>query len=191
MNIIFATNNKNKLKEIQNVVPERFIIDSLSDIGCNEEIPEIGTTLKANASQKSKYVLNKYHKNCFSDDTGLEIDALGGEPGVYSARYAGPRRNSNQNMDKVLDNLANEENRKAHFKTVISLVLEDKEYFFEGVCEGTITKEKSGAEGFGYDPIFIPNGYSKTFAEMTLKEKGEISHRGKAFQKLIYFLEGL
>lgn len=191
MQITFATNNKNKLKEIQNLVPERFIINSLDDIGCKEEIPETGNTLKANASQKSHYILKKYQEDCFSDDTGLEIDALNGEPGVYSARYAGPRRNSNHNMDKVLENLNTIENRAARFKTVISLILEGKEYFFEGVCEGVITKEKSGTDGFGYDPIFMPIGFDRTFAEMTIEEKGIISHRGKAIAKLVDFLEML
>lgn len=189
MHIVFATNNKNKLKEIQNLIPEGIVIKSLNDINCHEEIPETGKTLQANAKQKSDYVVDGYQVNCFADDTGLEILALNGEPGVYSARYAGPQRDSNDNMNLVLKNLEGETNRNAQFKTVISLYLDGKQYFFEGICEGQITQEKSGSEGFGYDPIFTPNGYKTTFAEMSMQEKNKISHRGRAVQKLIAFLE--
>lgn len=188
MKITFATNNKNKLKEIQNLVPEGIIIQSLSEIGCDQDIPETGFTLKENAQQKSDYIIQRYKVNCFSDDTGLEIKSLNDEPGVFSARYAGPQKNSEDNIDLVLDNLKGKEDRSAQFKTVISLYLDGKQYFFEGVCKGTITKERSGSEGFGYDPIFIPEGYKTTFAEMSMDEKNKISHRGRAVQKLIEFL---
>ena len=188
MQIVFATNNKNKLKEIQNLVPDGIIIQSLSEIGCHQNIPETGVTLEENAQQKSDYIIQRYKVNCFSDDTGLEIKSLNGEPGVFSARYAGPQKNSEDNMDLVLNNLGGKEDRSAQFKTVISLYLEGKQYFFEGVCKGTITKERSGSEGFGYDPIFIPEGYKTTFAEMSMDEKNKISHRGRAVQKLIEFL---
>lgn len=191
MKICFATNNSNKLKEIQNLVPEGIIIQSLSDIGCQADIPETGTTLEENAKQKTDFIIKRFDVNCFSDDTGLEVDALNGEPGVYSARYAGPEKDSEKNMNMVLDRLKDKTNRKARFKTVISLFLNGEQHFFEGVCEGEITNERSGSEGFGYDPIFKPVGYETTFAEMTMDEKGKISHRGKAVHKLIEFLRSL
>ncbi len=190
MKIVFATNNTNKLKEIQSLVPEGIIIKSLTDINCTEDIPETGETLKENAKQKTDYILENYQRvNCFSDDTGLEIEALNGAPGVYSARYAGPQKNSEDNMELVLENLKNQENRSAQFKTVISLFLDDKQYFFEGICRGVIRLERSGTDGFGYDPIFQPEGYEQTFAEMPMEEKNKISHRGRAVQKLIEFLK--
>jgi XTP/dITP diphosphohydrolase len=191
MEIVFATNNKNKLKEIQNLVPPGIILKSLTDINCTADIPETGNTLKDNALQKSDYVKDRFKVNCFSDDTGLEIEALNGEPGVLSARYAGPERDSDQNMNLVLSNLKNHNNRNAQFKTVISLYLDGYQHFFEGICKGKIIEGKSGKEGFGYDPIFQPEGYDITFAEMSIEDKNKISHRGKAIQKLITFLQSL
>ncbi|MCB0478342.1 MAG: non-canonical purine NTP diphosphatase [Crocinitomicaceae bacterium] len=189
MKIVFATNNQNKLNEIQKLVPSGIEIQSLNDIQCFDDIPETGATLKENAQQKTNYIRERYDVNCFSDDTGLEIDALNGEPGVFSARYAGEQKDSNDNMALVLEKMLDAKVRTARFKTVISLFLEGKQYFFEGVCEGIIRQEKSGSKGFGYDPIFQPNGYTLTFAEMSMEEKNKISHRGLAVQKLIEFLK--
>ena len=166
----------------------QFILKTLGDIGCIEDIPETQPTISGNASQKANYIFEKYHTNCFADDTGLEIEALNGEPGVLSARYAGNAKNSDANIAKVLKNLNDKTNRNARFKTVISLVINKKEFLFEGIINGKITGEKIGINGFGYDSIFIPDGYSITFAQMSDAEKNAISHRGIAFQKLIEHL---
>ncbi len=187
--LVFATNNLHKLEEIRHAVGEKFKILSLTDIGFLEEIPETGITLKENASLKSHYIFKKYNRNCLADDTGLEIDALGGRPGVYSARYAGPEHDSVKNTEKVLAELSGIQNRQARFRTIISLIIGGNELFFEGVVEGFITERKSGTGGFGYDPIFMPIGYNLTFAEMGLEEKNLISHRGKAVMKLIEYLK--
>jgi XTP/dITP diphosphohydrolase len=188
MKLIFATQNQHKAEEIQEIMPEGIQIATLSEIGCDEDIPETATTLEGNASLKSAYVLEHYNKDCFADDTGLEIEALGGEPGVYSARYAGEDANAQKNMDLVLQKMNGLANRKARFRTVISLRLKGKEYLFEGVVNGTIRETKSGTEGFGYDPIFQPDGYDITFSEMRMEQKNSISHRGKAVKKLVEFL---
>lgn len=188
MELVFATNNKHKINEINHLVNNRFHILSLSDIGCFVEIPENQLTIKGNASQKSHYVYEKFKVNCFADDTGLEIDVLNGEPGVYSARYAGKGCNFEDNIQKVLDKMQGLTNRKARFKTIISLIINGKEYFFKGVVNGKILTEKHGHEGFGYDPVFMPDGYAISFAEMQLDEKNKISHRGIATRKLIDFL---
>lgn len=188
MQLVFASNNKNKIKEIQQMLPESITVLSLEDIGCTEEIPETSDTIEGNAILKANYVTEKYGYNCFADDTGLEVDALNGEPGVYSARYAGEQKNADDNMDKLLDALTDNTNRKANFKTVIALNINNTQKLFTGIVNGTITKEKTGNQGFGYDPIFKANGYSKTFAELTLEEKAIISHRGIAVKQLIDFL---
>jgi XTP/dITP diphosphohydrolase len=187
--IIFATNNNHKLNEIRNILTRKFNVFGLKDIGFEGDIPETGITLFENASIKSRFVYEKFKTDCFSDDTGLEIDTLGGKPGVYSARYAGEEANSEKNIEKVLKQMAGSTNRAARFKTVISLILNGKEYFFEGKVEGKIILEKRGATGFGYDPIFLPDGYNKTFAEMDLATKNQISHRARATAKLVHFLE--
>lgn len=189
MKLIFASNNENKIKEVKAKLPSYEII-GLKEFGINEDIPETAKTIEGNASIKSTYIYDQYKTNCFSDDTGLEIEALDGEPGVYSARYAGEEKNADKNMDLVLEKLANKENRNARFKTVISLFLDGKEHLFEGIVNGTIIKEKRGKKGFGYDPIFVPNGYTKTFAELPLEEKNKISHRALAVDQLVDFLEG-
>lgn len=191
MKLVFATNNQYKLKELQAILGDHFELLSLKDIGCSEEIPEDYPTLEGNARQKALYIHEKYDYPCFADDTGLEIDVLNGEPGVYSARYAGEAKDSQANMNKVLENLQTEDNRKARFRTVISLVLDNEEKQFEGIVEGEITREKRGDSGFGYDPIFLPDGYDKTFAEMDLSAKNEISHRARAVQKLVEYLKTL
>ncbi|WP_027420901.1 non-canonical purine NTP diphosphatase [Crocinitomix catalasitica] len=188
MELIFATQNINKAKEIQALVPKTIAIKTLQEIGCNEDVPETAPTLEGNAKQKSDYVFEHYKVNCFADDTGLEIDVLNGEPGVFSARYAGPQRDSNDNMDLVLKKLKGNSNRKARFKTVISLILNGENHTFEGVVNGTIIEEKSGMEGFGYDPIFKPDGFDSTFSEMSMEDKNSISHRGIAVRKLVEFL---
>ena len=189
MKLVFASSNKNKIFEIQSMLPETIQILSLEDIGCMEEIPETADTIEGNAILKANYVTSKYGYDCFADDTGLQVAALNGEPGVFSARYAGEQRNSDDNMNKLLDNLSDENNRKAQFKTVIALNLNGKQELFTGIAEGEITFEKTGTKGFGYDPIFQPIGYKETFAELSLEIKNEISHRGKATQKLINFLK--
>lgn len=189
MELVFATNNQHKLNEIQALLGETIRVLSLNDINCDEDIPETGTTLEANALQKSEYIYRRYGVNCFADDTGLEIDALSGEPGVYSARYAGEEKNAEANMEKVLKNLNGQKNRKAKFRTVISLMMDGVEYQFEGVVEGEILESGSGSEGFGYDPIFKPDGYQESFAEMDMTLKNSISHRGRAIVKLIDFLK--
>ena len=189
-NLVFATGNPNKLKEIKSAI-KSFEIVGLKDLGITEEIPETGDTLKKNALQKAKYVYDKTGLDCFSDDTGLEIEALNYRPGVYSAMYAGPDCNAENNMRKVLKELEELTNRNAQFKTVIALILNGEEYFFEGVVSGVILKEKSGKDGFGYDPIFRPIGYKESFAEISIAQKNEISHRGLAVKKLVNFLAGL
>lgn len=190
MKIVFATHNKNKAKEVAALLPQIELL-SLSDIECHEEIPETSDTLQGNAILKASHVSQNYGYNCFADDTGLEVITLNGAPGVYSARYAGPDNDANANMNKLLKALEGSKNREAQFRTVIALHLEGKEYLFEGVCEGIILNEKSGSEGFGYDPIFQPKGYDRSFAEMSMEEKGKISHRGLAVAKLIDFLNSL
>lgn len=191
MQIVFASSNKNKIIEIQSMLPESIQILSLEDIGCLEEIPETADTIMGNAILKADYVTKKYGYDCFADDTGLEVSALNGEPGVYSARYAGEQCSSEDNMNKLLDNLSDKNNRKAQFKTVIALNINGKQQLFTGIAEGEITLEKTGNKGFGYDPIFRPLGYTETFAELSLEIKNEISHRGKATQDLIKFLIGI
>jgi len=186
--LVFATQNKHKLEEIQQAINGQFRIISLFDLNYFEDIPETGETLMENALQKANFIYQNYEKDCFADDTGLEIEALNGEPGVYSARYAGNGRSFEDNMNKVLEKLHNKTNRKACFKTVIALIYKKQTYYFEGIVNGTITTEKKGKEGFGYDPIFLPNGYTKTFAELSLEEKNKMSHRAIASKKLIHFL---
>jgi len=186
--LVFATNNQHKLEEVSAKIKGRFELLSLEDIGCTDDIEETGTTFSENASIKSRYIYQKYKLNCFGDDSGLEIDALNGEPGVYSARYAGEHGNHAANMSKVLQNLHDEKNRKARFRTVISMIWNGEEHFFDGTVEGNIRTELSGTEGFGYDPIFEPDGYNITFAEMSMDQKNSISHRARAVDKLIDFL---
>ena len=188
MKLIFATQNQNKVKELQQLMPSNIELLSLKDINCDDDIPEMANTLEGNASQKSDYVVKKFNVNCFADDTGLEIEALNNEPGVLSARYAGEQKDSNDNMDLVLEKLKSKSNRKAKFRTVISLIINGTEHLFEGEAKGEIIDEKCGVEGFGYDPIFKPEGYDITFAEMSIEDKNKISHRGKAVRKLIDFL---
>lgn len=189
MKLVFASNNKNKIEEIQQLLPSFIQLISLEEMGCFEEIEETATTIEGNAQIKSDYIVSKYGLDCFSDDSGLEIDALNGAPGVYSARYAGEHKNSEDNMNKVLEQLANETNRKATFKTVIALNLKGKQYLFTGIAEGEITTHKMGTQGFGYDPIFLPKGSERTFAELSKEEKGKFSHRGKATEQLVEFLK--
>jgi XTP/dITP diphosphohydrolase len=188
MDLVFATHNANKLKEVSLLLPKDIRLISLEDLGCHEEIPETETTLEANAQLKADYITKHYGISCFADDTGLIIDALNGAPGVHSARFAGEEKDSEKNMEKVLFELKNITSRTARFKTVIALNLNKKRILFEGVVEGTITKEKQGTQGFGYDPIFIPMGYDQTFAQLPIHIKNKISHRGKALQKLIIYL---
>mgnify|MGYP001342089141 CR=1 FL=1 len=189
MKLVFATNNKNKIKEIKHLLNNSLEILSLEDINCFEDIPETSDTIEGNAIQKAQYVYENYGYNCFADDTGLEIEALNGEPGIYSARYAGEEKNPEMNMNKVLDKLKNVSNRNARFKTVIALIIDGKTTCFEGIVEGEITHTKSGSEGFGYDPIFMPKGYNKTYSEMSLDIKNTMSHRAIATKKLIAFLK--
>lgn len=189
MKLVFATNNKNKIKEIKHLLNNSLEILSLEDIQCFEDIPETSDTIEGNAIQKAQYVYENYGYNCFADDTGLEIEALNGEPGIYSARYAGEEKNPEMNMNKVLDKLKNVSNRNARFKTVIALIIDGKTTCFEGIVEGEITHAKSGSEGFGYDPIFMPKGYNKTYSEMSLDIKNTMSHRAIATKKLIAFLK--
>jgi len=191
MKIVFATNNLHKLEEIRKAIGNKHEIVSLKEIGFNEEIPETHDTLEGNASEKAFHIYNKYKLNCFADDTGLEIDALNGKPGVYSARYAGENPTFDDNMNKVLEKMEGKTNRLANFRTVISLIIDGKETQFEGICPGTIMTEKYGEDGFGYDPIFMPNGFPETFAEMDLSIKNDISHRGLATKKLIKYLNNL
>ena len=188
MQLVFATSNKNKIKEASLLISPQITILNLSEIGCNEIIPETTNSIEGNALQKATYVFEKYGYNCFSDDTGLEIEALNGKPGVFSARYAGENNNAAANMQKVLTEMDEIKNRKARFKTAIALIMNGKKIVFEGIVTGSIIREKRGNNGFGYDPIFIPDGFDKTFAEMDLNEKNLLSHRGKAFKKLMNYL---
>lgn len=189
MELIIASQNQNKLVEFKKILGAKINLFSLSDIGLNQEIPENEKTIKKNAMFKAKFVNIQTGKNVFADDTGLEIDSLNGEPGVYSARYSGVERNSDKNIELVLTKLKNKSNRNSRFKTIISLILDGKSVNFEGVVEGKITEEKRGSNGFGYDPIFQPNGYSSTFGEMSLKEKNKISHRSIAINKMVQYLK--
>ena len=189
MQLVFASNNKNKIKEIQLLVSDTIQILSLEEIGCTEDIPETADTIEGNAILKANYVTEKFGFNCFADDSGLEVDALNGEPGVFSARYAGEPKNDENNIDKLLANLKEIENKKANFKTVICLNLNGKQQLFTGIINGQIIAERVGTNGFGYDPIFVADGYQKTFAELTLEEKSNISHRGIAVKQLITFLQ--
>ncbi|TDW52411.1 XTP/dITP diphosphohydrolase [Flavobacterium sp. 270] len=188
MNLVFASNNKNKIKEIQSILPETIKILSLEEIGCHEDIPETADTIEGNAILKADHVTQKYGYDCFADDTGLEVEALNGEPGVYSARYAGEQRSADDNMNKLLDGLADKSNRSAKFKTVIALNLNGEQHLFTGIAKGQITLQKTGNQGFGYDPIFQPENFTETFAELPLETKNKIGHRGKATQQLIDFL---
>lgn len=189
MQLVFASNNKNKIHELQSMLPESITIVSLESIGCFEDIPETADTIEGNAIQKANYVTQKYGFDCFADDTGLEVDTLDGEPGVFSARYAGEQRNADDNMNKLLVNLSVKNNRAAQFKTVIALNLKGEQHLFTGIAKGAITMEKIGNQGFGYDPIFQPKGFTETFAQLSLDVKNKISHRGKATQELIAFLK--
>ena len=191
MELIFATQNQNKVKEIQKLMPEGIVVKSLKDIGCDDDIPETADTLEGNAIQKATFVSKKFNVNCFADDTGLEVDALNGEPGVFSARYAGKERDANANMDLILKKLSKSSNRNAQFRTAIALIINGQLHTFEGKVKGIIRTKKSGHEGFGYDPIFEPEDKGKTFAEMTLDEKNWCSHRARAIEKLVKFLESL
>lgn len=188
MELIFATQNQHKSTEIQELLPVSIKVKTLSEIGCTVDIPETAKTLEGNAVLKSKFVVENFQVNCFADDTGLEIAALNGEPGVFSARYAGADKNSDDNIDLVLKKMEGVSDRTAQFRTVISLIINKEEKQFEGIAIGEITLEKSGKSGFGYDPIFKPTGYSLTFSEMTLEEKNRISHRGIAVRKLVDYL---
>lgn len=189
LQLVLATNNRHKLEEIAAKLNGEIRLLTLKDIGFDEDIEETGTTFHENAGIKSHLIYNRFQLNCFGDDSGLEVDALNGEPGVYSARYAGEHGNHDANIKKLLERLGADENRKARFITVISLIWNGNEYFFEGTVEGTIRHERSGTGGFGYDPIFQPDGYAITFAEMSLDEKNRISHRAMAVDQMIHFLE--
>jgi XTP/dITP diphosphohydrolase len=186
--LVFATNNQHKLEEVQAIVGDDFQLKSLKDIGCNADIPETGTTFWENASQKSRYIFDHFQVDCFSDDSGLEVDGLNGEPGVYSAHYSGSR-DTETNMQLVLNKLLDNPNRTARFRCVISLIMDGIEHFFEGAVEGSICYERSGKAGFGYDPIFKPQGFDRTFSEMSAEEKNSVSHRAKAMAKLVEFLK--
>ena len=189
MQLVFASNNHNKIKEMQLLLPDTIQILSLAEIGCHEEIPETAETIEGNAILKANYVTEKFGYNCFADDTGLEVETLSGEPGVFSARYAGEQKSAEDNMDKLLANLKNKTNRNAQFKTVICLNLDGNQQLFTGIIKGKIIEEKIGNQGFGYDPIFQPEGYQHTFAELSLQEKSKISHRGIATNLLLKFLK--
>ena len=186
--LVIATNNQHKVEEIRRALGNKIKLISLRDLGCREEIPEDGTTLKENAYQKAKYIWDKYNKNCFADDTGLMVEALDGAPGVYSARYAGEHCSFDDNIDLLLENMEGKTNRNAYFATVICLIQDGEPVYFEGKCEGCILTERYGRGGFGYDPIFMPKGYGESFAEISMEEKNKISHRGKATEKLIKHL---
>lgn len=188
MELIFATNNRHKAEEIQAMLPSSIRVSTLKEVGIEEDIPEEQDTLEGNASQKAQTIFHRLSKNCFADDTGLEIEALGGAPGVHSARYAGEDKDSEANMNKVLRKMESTDNRKARFRTVIALILDGEPMFFEGIVNGHILREKRGEEGFGYDPIFLPEGYDQTFAQMPMDEKNKISHRSRAIQKLADYL---
>lgn len=186
--LVFATNNAHKLEEVQAIIGEKFILKSMADVGCNDDIPETGGTFEENASIKSRHIYQALKIDCFADDSGLEVEALNGEPGVYSARYSGSR-DSATNLKLVLQKLEGKANRKANFRTVISLILDGEEHLFEGAVYGTIRTEAAGVAGFGYDPIFQPDGYSQSFAELSAEEKNRISHRAIAMKKMVEFLE--
>ncbi|WP_269236950.1 non-canonical purine NTP diphosphatase [Flavobacterium flavigenum] len=188
MKLVFASNNKNKIKEIQSILKESIQLLSLEEIGCHEEIPETADTIEGNAVLKANYITQKYGYDCFADDTGLEVHALNGEPGVYSARYAGEQKDSNDNMNKLLEALKDKSDRSAQFKTVIALNLNGSQHLFTGIAKGNITLDKTGNNGFGYDPVFQPENYTETFAELASEIKNKISHRAKATQQLIDFL---
>jgi XTP/dITP diphosphohydrolase len=188
MKLCMATNNAHKIEEIEPLVPDTVGLVSLAEVGCREELPETGDTLEANSRQKAQYVWDHYGVSCFADDTGLEVEALRGEPGVYSARYAGPQRDARTNMELLLRKLEGEENRRAQFRTSITLILDGETYQFEGVVRGAILGAPRGTGGFGYDPLFVPDGYAQTFAEMDLAEKNRVSHRARAVERLIRFL---
>ena len=189
MKLVFASSNNHKINEIKKLLPENIELLGLNDIQCFDEIPETAETIEGNAILKANYIKNNYGLNCFADDSGLEIEALNGQPGVYSARYTGEPKDDNKNIDKVLFELHNQTNRKANFKTMICLNLNDKQYLFTGIVNGSIINEKKGDNGFGYDPIFVANGFDKTFAQMTFEEKNQISHRAKAVMQMIDFLK--
>lgn len=191
MELIFATHNPNKLKEVQQMMPKSIKLLSLEDVQLFDEIPENAATIKENAILKTDYIRQRFNLPVFADDTGLIVSSLGGQPGVRSARYAGEHKNSDDNMDLLLANLKSSTDRSAHFLTVISLYINNEQFIFEGICEGEILENRQGEKGFGYDPIFRPNGYQHSFAQMELTEKSAISHRGKALRKLIYFLNGI
>ena len=191
MKLVFATNNNHKIVEVQQLLKKKFELSHLNDIGCYDDLAETGNTLEANARQKAEYVHRKYKVDCFADDTGLEIKALNEMPGVYSARYAGEAKNADENIKKVLNEMKNITHRSARFRTVVSLFINGKEYLFEGAVNGIILNETKGKDGFGYDPIFQPRGFTKSFAEMPLEEKNKISHRAIAINKLVEFLNGL
>ena len=188
MKLVFATNNLNKLKEVQEMLPNTIKLLSLKDINCFEEIEETEMSLEGNSKLKADYITQKYGYNCFSDDTGLEVESLNGKPGVYSARYAGEPSNSENNMQKLLSELKNSSNRKAQFRTAVSLNINDDNFIFEGICKGVILEKKQGEKGFGYDPIFKPENHAESFAQMSSEEKNIISHRGIAIKKLVRFL---
>lgn len=191
MKLVFATNNKHKLQEVRDIIGSGVEILSLADINCNDDIPETADTLDGNALIKARYIYEKYNVNCFADDTGLEVDALDGAPGVYSARYAGDGHDSEANMRKLLENLTGKNNRDAQFRTVIALIIDGEEKLFNGIVKGKITEEKRGDSGFGYDPIFVPEGYSESFAQMDSSTKNSISHRYRATKQLSDYLEAL
>lgn len=188
MKLVFATNNRHKLDEVRAIVGDRIEILSLNDIGCHDDIPETADTLQGNALIKARYIYEKYGADCFADDTGLEVEELGGEPGVYSARYAGEECSSEANMKKLLHNLKGKKNRNAQFRTVIALIIDGEEKLFNGIVKGSITEEKRGDSGFGYDPIFIPEGFSESFAQMSSEQKNSISHRYRATRRLSDYL---
>jgi len=189
--LCFATNNRHKVAEVSQMLEGKYELLTLQDIGCHEELAEDQETLEGNSRQKAAYVWQQYQVSCFADDTGLEVEALGGAPGVYSARYAGPQRSDSDNIQHLLHSLAPHQNRKARFRTCITLMLEGQEHQFEGTVEGTISPEWQGNKGFGYDPVFVPDGHTRTFAEMRPEEKNAISHRGRAVRQLVAFLKGL
>ena len=187
--LVFVTNNPHKLAEVSEILKDKIEILSLKDIQCNEDIPETSDTIEGNALQKAAFIRKNYGMDCFADDTGLEVEALNGEPGVYSARYAGENKNAGDNVKKLLDNLKDETNRKARFKTVIALILDNRTYLFEGIVQGEIIREETGNSGFGYDPVFKPEGFGQTFAEMGPEIKNRISHRALAVNKLYEFIK--
>ena len=191
MKLCLATNNAHKIEELQSLLGENFQLQTLNEIGCNDDIPETADTFQGNSLLKAMYVWERFQINCIADDSGLEVEALNGEPGIFSARYAGEHGNHAKNMDKLLQNLAGIENRKAQFRCVITLIINGLPHFFEGIIRGKIIQEKRGSQGFGYDPLFVPDGYNRTFAEMSIEEKNPISHRGLAVAKMIEFLEKL